>query len=98
MLLLKMVFDQFASILIYDLPHQTPASFAETPDKVIAINPDRLSVFNYAHMPKLFKTQRQTKALDIPSAENKLQILQQSIEQLNQAGYILYRHGSLCQI
>lgn len=74
--------------LIYGLPHQTPTSFAETLDKVIAVNPDRLSVFNYAHMPKLFKTQRQIKTEDIPSPEIKLEILQQSIEQLTQAGYV----------
>jgi oxygen-independent coproporphyrinogen-3 oxidase len=74
--------------LIYGLPHQTPASFSETLDKVIAVNPDRLSVFNYAHMPKLFKTQRQIKTEDIPSPEIKLEILQQSIEQLTSAGYV----------
>jgi oxygen-independent coproporphyrinogen III oxidase len=74
--------------LIYGLPHQTPTSFAETLDKVIAVNPDRLSVFNYAHMPKLFKTQRQIKTEDIPSPEIKLEILQQSIEQLIKAGYV----------
>lgn len=74
--------------LIYGLPHQTPSSFAETLDKVIAVNPDRLSVFNYAHMPERFKTQRQIKNEDIPPPAIKLEILHQSIEQLTQAGYI----------
>ena len=74
--------------LIYGLPHQTPASFTETLNKVIDINPDRLSVFNYAHMPNIFKTQRQIQTADIPSSKIKLQILQQSINQLTQAGYI----------
>ena len=83
--------NDFRSIsldLIYGLPHQTPQSFAETLDKVIAVNPDRLSVFNYAHMPERFKTQRQIKTEDIPSPTIKLEILQQSIEQLTQAGYV----------
>lgn len=83
--------NNFRSIsldLIYGLPHQTVSSFAETLDKVIAVNPDRLSVFNYAHMPERFKTQRQINNDDIPSAEVKLEILQQSINQLTEAGYV----------
>ncbi len=74
--------------LIYGLPNQTTTSFDETLKKVISINPDRLSIFNYAHMPESFKTQRQIQSEDIPSAEIKLEILQQSIETLTQAGYI----------
>ena len=74
--------------LIYGLPHQTPESFAETLDKVIAFNPERLSVFNYAHMPEMFKVQRQMRSEDLPSPEVKLEILQQSIEQLSNAGYV----------
>ena len=74
--------------LIYGLPHQTPESFAETLDKIIAVNPDRLSVFNYAHMPERFKVQRQMKSEDLPLPAVKLEILQQSIEQLTEAGYV----------
>ena len=74
--------------LIYGLPHQTPDSFAETLDKVIAVSPERLSVFNYAHMPELFKVQRQMKSEDLPLPEVKLEILQRSIEQLTAAGYV----------
>ena len=74
--------------LIYGLPHQTPESFAETLDKVIAAEPDRLSVFNYAHMPERFKVQRQMKSEDMPEPAVKLEILQQSIEQLTSAGYV----------
>ena len=74
--------------LIYGLPHQTPESFAETLDKIIAVDPDRLSVFNYAHMPERFKVQRQMKSEDLPLPAVKLEILQQSIEQLTAAGYI----------
>ena len=74
--------------LIYGLPHQTPDSFAETLDKIIAVDPDRLSVFNYAHMPERFKVQRQMKSEDLPLPAVKLEILQQSIEQLTAAGYV----------
>lgn len=74
--------------LIYGLPHQTVASFTETLSKVIELNPDRLSIFNYAHLPEMFKTQRQINADDIPSPDIKLEILQQAIHQLTSAGYI----------
>ncbi|MEK6749889.1 MAG: oxygen-independent coproporphyrinogen III oxidase [Pseudomonadota bacterium] len=74
--------------LIYGLPNQSVHSFARTLEKVIAVGPDRLSVFNYAHLPEMFKTQRQIKAEELPSATEKLAILQNTIERLNQAGYV----------
>lgn len=74
--------------LIYGLPFQTVASFALTLDKVLALNPDRLSVFNYAHLPHLFKVQKQMDENTLPSAATKLAILQYVIERLQQAGYI----------
>lgn len=73
--------------LIYGLPLQTPESFAFTLQRVIALNPDRLSVFNYAHMPALFAAQRKIKDDELPGAEQKLQILQQTITALTEAGY-----------
>ncbi len=74
--------------LIYGLPLQTVDSFARTLDKVVAAGPDRLSVFNYAHLPELFKTQRQINSEDLPSAQAKLDILQLTIERLTGAGYV----------
>ncbi|MFA7388211.1 MAG: oxygen-independent coproporphyrinogen III oxidase, partial [Thiohalobacteraceae bacterium] len=74
--------------LIYGLPLQTLDSFATTIDKVIAAQPDRLSVFNYAHLPQLFKTQRQLDEAQLPSAEVKLAILGLTIERLTAAGYL----------
>jgi oxygen-independent coproporphyrinogen-3 oxidase len=74
--------------LIYGLPLQTCERFSATLDKVIAAGPDRLSVFNYAHMPQLFKTQRQLDATQLPSAEEKLAILGLTIERLTAAGYL----------
>ncbi|MEQ6341775.1 MAG: oxygen-independent coproporphyrinogen III oxidase [Gammaproteobacteria bacterium] len=74
--------------LIYGLPFQSVASFARTLDKVIAVNPDRLSVFNYAHLPELFKPQRRINEADLPSPAEKLDILSMTIERLAQAGYV----------
>jgi len=74
--------------LIYGLPHQTVASFAATLDKVINAGPDRLSVFNYAHLPELFKTQRQIDTASLPAPGEKLAILQHTIERLTAAGYV----------
>ena len=81
---------QFRSVnidLIYGLPLQTPEGFARTVDEVIALQPDRLSVFNYAHLPERFMPQRRIDTAQLPSAEYKLQMLQRTIEQLTQAGY-----------
>lgn len=74
--------------LIYGLPRQTADSFARTLDKIIAAAPDRLSVFNYAHLPEMFKTQRQIDAAELPEPEVKLDILQLTIETLTAAGYL----------
>ncbi len=73
--------------LIYGLPHQNVDTFSETLHKVIELNPDRLSIFNYAHLPSMFKTQKQINADDLPSPQVKLDILQQAISQLIEAGY-----------
>lgn len=83
--------DQYHSIsmdLIYGLPLQTMASFAETLARVIELSPDRLSLFNYAHMPHLFKSQQLIRSEDLPSAEEKLALLEYSINTLQAAGYI----------
>ena len=73
--------------LIYGLPKQTPESFAFTLNRVAELSPDRLSVFNYAHLPTLFAAQRKIKDADLPSAQQKLDILQQTIVSLTDAGY-----------
>lgn len=73
--------------LIYGLPKQTLASFTATLEQVLAMQPGRLSVFNYAHMPQLFAAQRKIKDDDLPSAEEKMAILQHTIAMLTDAGY-----------
>jgi len=74
--------------LIYGLPKQTRAGFAATLDKVIAARPDRLSIYNYAHLPHLFKTQRQIDESALPSLDAKLDLLSLAIEKLTTAGYL----------
>ncbi|RMG30799.1 MAG: oxygen-independent coproporphyrinogen III oxidase [Gammaproteobacteria bacterium] len=74
--------------LIYGLPHQNVERFSRTLEKIIRAAPDRISIFNYAHLPQMFKTQRQIDASALPPPAEKLKILGHSIEQLTQAGYV----------
>ena len=73
--------------LIYGLPFQTVDTFADTVDKIIDINPDRIAVFNYAHVPWMKKHMALIHPEDIPAAEIKLEILKMTIEKLVGAGY-----------
>ena len=74
--------------LIYGLPFQTVESFRETLDTILELSPDRLSIFNYAHLPHLFKPQRRINEDDLPSADTKLQIMQLAVEHLTAQGYV----------
>ena len=73
--------------LIYGLPFQTVESFSRTVDKIIAASPDRLSVFNYAHLPAMFKPQRRINETDLPLPAEKLAILRTTMDKLQQSGY-----------
>ncbi|MFT4818325.1 MAG: oxygen-independent coproporphyrinogen-3 oxidase [Pseudomonadales bacterium] len=73
--------------LIYGLPYQTPDSFAETLEEVIDMSPDRLSVFSYAHLPERFYPQTRLKGDTMPSPQQKLTILHNTINRLLDAGY-----------
>lgn len=81
-------FHSLSVDLIYGLPKQSEQSFAATVEQLIALNPDRIAVFNYAHLPQLFKAQKQINAEDLPSGVEKLNILENTIEQLVGAGYV----------
>jgi oxygen-independent coproporphyrinogen-3 oxidase len=74
--------------LIYGLPKQTLDGFDRTLDQVIALDPDRIALYSYAHLPKLFKPQRRIAEADLPSAETKLQIMSLAIGRLTRAGYL----------
>lgn len=83
--------QQYRSIsmdLIYGLPLQSQQSLQNTLQQVIDLGPDRLSLFNYAHLPHLFKSQRLIREQDLPSASAKMDMLQSTIETLQNAGYV----------
>ncbi|HEY1043304.1 MAG TPA: oxygen-independent coproporphyrinogen III oxidase [Telluria sp.] len=74
--------------LIYGLPKQSTATMRQTLDKVVSANPDRISIYNYAHMPQLFKSQRLIAESDMPAPQVKLDMLALCIERLGEAGYV----------
>lgn len=74
--------------LIYGLPRQSIEGFGRTLERVIDVGPDRLSVFNYAHLPERFKPQRRIEEADLPSPQRKLDILKMTFERLADAGYV----------
>ncbi|WP_088329319.1 oxygen-independent coproporphyrinogen III oxidase [Lacimicrobium sp. SS2-24] len=81
----------FASVsldLIYGLPHQSAASFADSVNKVLKIRPDRLSVFNYAHMPEKFAAQRRIDEQTLPDSAERMAIFSLASELLCAQGYV----------
>lgn len=84
----QQAWDSISMDLIYGLPFQTLRSMSDTLDKIIDLSPDRLSVFNYAHMPHLFKSQQLINEQDLPGPSQKLDMLHLCIERLQGAGYI----------
>jgi len=81
-------FKSISMDLIYGLPRQSPRTFETTLDAIIQTRPDRLSVFNYAHLPRRFKVQKQIDPAQLPTAHEKLDILKMTIERLSAAGYV----------
>jgi len=81
-------FGSISFDLIYGLPLQTVETFDKTLDVVIAMKPDRLAVYNYAHLPERFKGQRMINSDDIPTPETKLDLLHHTIDKLCDAGFI----------
>ena len=81
-------FNSISFDLICGLPHQTSASFARTWEQTLSLSPERISLYNYAHLPDRFKPQRRIDPASMPSADTKLHILRDSIELLQQAGYL----------
>src|SRR5690606_5284177 len=74
--------------LIYGLPLQTRDGFGRTLDQVLQARPDRLAVYSYAHLPALFRPQKQIDESQLPDAETKLGLLELAIGKLTQAGYV----------
>jgi len=73
--------------LIYGLPKQTPEKFARTLEQVIALKPNRIASYSYAHLPERFKGQRQIDAEDLPDAATRLALLGLTVRMLTDAGY-----------
>lgn len=73
--------------LIYGLPFQTVSEFEKSVDAIIDISPDRIALFNYAHVPWMKKHMELIKTEDLPTPEEKLQILKMSVAKLTDAGY-----------
>ncbi|HEY0843970.1 MAG TPA: oxygen-independent coproporphyrinogen III oxidase [Noviherbaspirillum sp.] len=84
----KSNFKSINADLIYGLPKQTLESFSRTLDNLIRVSPDRIALYNYAHLPNRFKAQRLIVAADLPSAEERLQIFLMSTQRLLDAGYV----------
>lgn len=81
-------FQSVNTDLIYGLPKQTLGSFERTLDQLIRLSPDRIALYNYAHLPSRFKAQRLIVSSDLPSAEERLQIFLMSTRRLLEAGYV----------
>lgn len=84
----KANFKSINADLIYGLPKQTLESFGRTLDSLIRLAPDRIALYNYAHLPQRFKAQRLIDDSDLPSAEERLQIFLMSMQRLLDAGYV----------
>ncbi|MEI6034965.1 MAG: oxygen-independent coproporphyrinogen III oxidase [Verrucomicrobiae bacterium] len=76
--------------LIYGLPHQTPESFDETLNTVLDMNPDRIAMFSYAHVPWIKPAQKILEQKLLPPPETKLQVLKLAIEKLTASGRYVY--------
>jgi oxygen-independent coproporphyrinogen III oxidase len=73
--------------LIYGLPRQTLAGFGRTLAEVVALSPDRVAVYGYAHMPQRFRAQRLIAADQLPDAATRLALLDLAVNRLDAAGY-----------
>lgn len=81
-------FKSISVDLIYGLPFQSVASFAQTLGTLIDIKPDRIAIYNYANLPQRFPPQPRIEDKDLPDTEEKLEMLHYSIERLSLAGYV----------
>jgi oxygen-independent coproporphyrinogen-3 oxidase len=86
----EMGFTSINLDLIYGLPHQTVESFNRTLDIVLAMEPDRLAVFSYAHVPWVKPAQKILEQKVLPSPETKLQLLKNVIERLTEKNRYVY--------
>lgn len=81
-------FDSVNFDLIYGLPQQTPESFERTLAQVVALRPERIAMYAYAHLPERFKPQRRIAAAELPAAAAKLAMLSRALQVFEEAGYV----------
>ena len=74
--------------LMYGLPRQTLDSFNRTLDQVLELAPERIALYSYAHLPRLFAPQRRIAQAELPSPEGKLELMTLAIGRLTRAGYL----------
>ncbi len=81
-------FDSLSVDLIYGLPKQTLDGFDRTLDAIVGASPDRIALYAYAHLPRMFYPQTRIDERDLPPTEEKLAIMQRAIGRLLDAGYV----------
>lgn len=74
--------------LIYGLPYQTVESVHYTLEQVLSMSPDRIALYNYAHLPGHFMPQRRIDEHSLPTSEKKLDILQHAVQFIIENGYV----------
>ena len=74
--------------LCYGLPEQTEATFADTVDAVVAMRPDRVALFGYAHVPWLRPRQKLIDAASLPRADLRLRLVADAHARMAAAGYV----------
>ena len=74
--------------LIYGLPLQSIDSFKKTLEGVISASPDRIALYNYAHLPHAFPPQRRIDEATLPAAKLKIELLAMGVKCLTEAGYL----------
>lgn len=81
-------FESINVDLMYGLPYQTVESFLETVDRIVEISPDRIALFNYAHVPQLRHAQNAFRRMPMPQGLEKFEIFRRASERFSDAGYV----------
>lgn len=84
----QLKFDSVNVDLIYGLPMQTPESFTRTLNQIVALRPDRIALYGYAHLPERFKPQRRISEYELPAAQDKITMLSSALTAFIKAGYV----------
>jgi oxygen-independent coproporphyrinogen-3 oxidase len=81
-------FESINADLIYGLPKQTPESFRRTIAQVAELRPTRIALYAYAHLPQRFKPQRRIVSADLPTGEQRVQMLGNALAGFIASGYV----------